>query len=198
MMKTNNFLFLLVFAIFFWTSSSFAVSPVWAQKTDTAKEQKKAEVRKAVKDTLNRLYKLQPSSKKAIQNAAGYAVYSNFGMKILFVGGGSGKGIAVDNASKKETFMKMIEVQAGLGIGVKKFGLVWVFQTKEAINTFISSGWELGSQATASVQYEEKGGGLAGAIAISRDVWLYQLTDDGLALELTVKGTKYYKDDDLN
>ena len=29
-------------------------------------------------------------------------------------------------------------------------------------------------------------------------VWMYQLTDKGLALELTGKGTKYYKDDDLN
>jgi hypothetical protein len=27
---------------------------------------------------------------------------------------------------------------------------------------------------------------------------VYQLTDDGLALELTAKGTKYYRDDDLN
>jgi hypothetical protein len=32
---------------------------------------------------------------------------------------------------------------------------------------------------------------------VARD-WLYQLTDDGLALELTAKGTKYYKDDALN
>ena len=43
------------------------------------------------------------------------------GVKILFAGSGKGKGIAVDNKTKKETFMKMIELQAGLGIGVKKF-----------------------------------------------------------------------------
>jgi hypothetical protein len=29
-------------------------------------------------------------------------------------------------------------------------------------------------------------------------VWLYQIADDVLALELTAKGTKYYKDDALN
>jgi lipid-binding SYLF domain-containing protein len=176
--------------------SVFSVAPVWAK--ESTKAQKQAEVRKTVNDTLSRLYKLQPSSKEAIQKAAGYAVFSNFGMKIFFAGGGSGKGIAVNNATKKETFMKMLELQAGLGIGVKKFRLVWVFQTEEALNTFISSGWELGSQATASAQYDAKGVGLAGAVAISKDVWLYQLTDDGLALELTAKGTKYYKDDDLN
>ncbi len=178
--------------------SVFSVAPVWAQKKGATKEKQQAEVRKTVKDTLNRLYKLQPSSKAGIEKAAGYAVFSNFGMKIFFAGGGSGKGIAVNNATKKETFMKMLEVQAGLGFGVKKFRLVWVFQTEEALNTFISSGWELGSQATASAQYDAKGVGLAGAVAISKDVWLYQLTDDGLAVELTAKGTKYYKDDDLN
>jgi len=176
----------------------FSGAPVWAAKKEPTKAQKQAEVRKTVNETLNRLYKLQPGSKEAIEKAAGYAVFSNFGMKIFFAGGGSGKGIAVNNATKKETFMKMLEVQAGLGFGVKKFRLVWVFRTEEALNTFVSSGWELGSQATASAQYDAKGAGLAGAVAIAKDVWLYQLIDDGLALELTAKGTKYYKDDDLN
>ena len=37
-----------------------------------------------------------------------------------------------------------------------------------------------------------------GAVSVSPGVWLYQLTDDGLALEATVKGAKYYKDDALN
>ncbi|WP_319550001.1 hypothetical protein [Desulfogranum marinum] len=41
-------------------------------------------------------------------------------------------------------------------------------------------------------------GGFAGAMSIKPGVWLYQLTDDGLALELTAKGTKYYKDNTLN
>jgi lipid-binding SYLF domain-containing protein len=175
-----------------------AVSPVLPQTKGATKEQKRAEVRKTVNETLDRLYKLQPASRDAIQKAAGYAVFSNFGMKILFTGGGSGKGIAVNNATKKETFMKMIEVQAGLGIGVKKFRLVWVFQTEGALNNFISSGWELGSQATAAAQYKGQGAALAGAVAISKDVWLYQITDEGLAAELTAKGTKYYKDDELN
>ena len=178
--------------------SLFSGAPVWAAKKEATKAQKQADVRKTVNETLNRLYKLQPTSKAAIEKAAGYAVFSNFGMKIFFAGGGSGKGIAVNNATKKETFMKMLEVQAGLGMGVKKFRLVWVFQTEEALSSFINSGWELGTQATAAAQYDDKGAGMAGAVAISKGVWLYQLTDDGLAVELTAKGTKYYRDDDLN
>jgi lipid-binding SYLF domain-containing protein len=158
----------------------------------------KADIRKMARDTLARLYKSQPSAKKAVESAAGYAVFSNFGMKIFVAGGGSGKGIAVSNSSKKETFMKMVEVQAGLGMGIKKFRLVWVFENSKDLDGFINSGWELGGQATAAAKTSDKGAAFAGAMSISPGVWLYQLTDDGLALELTAKGTKYYKDDKLN
>ena len=34
-------------------------------------------------------------------------------------------------------------------------------------------------------------------VPLSAEVWMYQLTDAGLALELTGKGTIYYKNDDL-
>ena len=160
--------------------------------------QKKADIRKMANETLTRLYKVQPSAKEAVANATGYAVFSNFGMKIFLAGGGSGTGVAVNTKTKKETFMKMVEVQAGLGLGIKKFRLVWVFENQSVLNSFIDSGWEFGGQATAAAQASGQGGALAGAMSVSPGVWLYQLTDDGLALELTAKGTKYYKDSDLN
>ena len=171
-------------------ASGFAIG------ADKAKEQ--AEVRKAGQDALAALYKAQPSARKAVESAAGYAAFSNFGMKILLAGGGTGKGIAVNNKTKAMTYMKMAEVQAGLGLGVKKFQLVWVFENDPALNNFINSGWEFGGQATAAAKAGDKGGSYQGALAVSPGVWLYQLTDKGLALELTAKGTKYYKDDDLN
>jgi hypothetical protein len=33
---------------------------------------------------------------------------------------------------------------------------------------------------------------------VAPDVWVYQITKKGLALQLTLQGTKYYKDDELN
>ena len=150
------------------------------------------------KETLARLYKVQPAAKKVVKASAGYAVFSNFGMKIFFFGSGTGKGLVIDKATKKETFMKMIEGQVGLGLGAKKFSQVWVFKTKKALNDFVNSGWEFGGQGTAAAKTGEKGGDMAGAISVDVDIALYQLTDDGLELALTGKGTKYYKDDDLN
>jgi len=156
------------------------------------------EIREGAKTILTRLYKVQPSARKAIESAAGYAVFSNFGMKILFAGGGTGHGVAVDQVTKKETFMKMVEVQAGLGMGIKKFKAVFVFQNKQALDAFVNSGWEASAQSSAAAIDGDKGVALQGAIIVSPGVWVYQITDQGLALDATLKGTKYYKNDELN
>ena len=173
---------------------SFGPALAGESKADETRQK----IREAAQATLAQLYKSQPRAKAAIEKAAGYAVFNNFGMKIMVAGGGSGKGIAVDNKTMKETFMKMVEVQAGLGFGVKKFSLIWVFETPETLGTFVNSGWELGGQASAGAKAGERGASLQGALSISPGIWLYQLTNAGLALELTAKGTKYYKDGDLN
>jgi len=173
-----------------------AFSPVLVAAPTKAEQQ--ADVRKVTNETLNRLYKIQPSARNAVQNAAGYAVFSNFGMKIFLAGGGTGSGIAVDNKTNKETFMKMVEVQAGLGLGIKKFRVVFLFEKSKDLDDFINSGWEFGGQATAAAKLGSDGAAYQGAVSVKPGVWMYQLTDDGLAAEITGKGTKYYKDDDLN
>jgi hypothetical protein len=81
---------------------------------DKAKQQK--QVQQVANQTLQQLYKAEPSAKAAVQHAAGYAVFNNMGVKILFAGSGTGKGIAVNNKTKNDTYMKMIQLQAGLGI----------------------------------------------------------------------------------
>jgi hypothetical protein len=78
------------------------------------KEKEKTEVRQMAQETLARLYKAQPSAQAAVQKGYGYAVFANKGVKILFGGSGHGEGVAVNNQTKAETFMKMLEVQAGL------------------------------------------------------------------------------------
>jgi lipid-binding SYLF domain-containing protein len=172
---------------------------VIAQTSDDSKiESKREDIRKMAQETLARLYEADPTAKPGIQRAAGYAVFSNLGIKILVAGSGNGKGIAVNNKTKHETFMKMLEVQAGLGMGVKKFSVVFVFDNEKVFDSFVNSGWQFGGQATAAAKTSDKGAALQGATSVSDGVWMYQLTDKGLALEITAKSTKYYKDNDLN
>jgi len=151
---------------------------------DPPKQEQQAEIRNMAKETLTRLYKVQPAAKKVISKSVGYAVFSNFGMKIFLFGSGSGKGLVIDKATKKETFMKMIEGQVGFGIGAKKFRQVWVFKSKKALNSFINSGWEFGGQTTAAAKTGTKGGDIAGAISVDVDIALYQPPTTGSHLNL--------------
>jgi len=176
-----------------------ALAAVAVAGNDKDNEKQRTEIRQMSQDTLARLYKAEPSAKAAVEKAYGYAVFSNMGIKILFGGSGNGKGVAINNQTKAETFMKMLEIQAGLGMGVKKFRAIFVFENEKAFNGFVNSGWEFGGQASAAAKTSpEKGGSMQGAASVSEGVWMYQLTDKGLALELTGKGTKYSKNDDLN
>lgn len=199
MIKIKKIAAILLTVFIFTFAASIAFGQTSSPTPDPKIEKKRQAVRKMSKDTLARLYKAQPNAKSLVEGAAGYAVFSNTGVKILISGSGKGQGVAVNRKTGKETFMKMFELQAGLGVGVKKFRVVFVFENEKALNRFIDSGWEFGGQADAAAKGGEgKGASTAGAFSVSEGVWMYQLTDKGLALEISVKGTKYYKDDDLN
>jgi lipid-binding SYLF domain-containing protein len=94
--------------------------------------------------------------------------------------------------------MKMVSAGAGLGIGVKDYRVIFVFETDDALEHFLNSGWSGSGQADAAAKAGEKGGAYSGAVEVEPGVWVYQITKNGLALQLTLQGTKYYKDDDLN
>jgi lipid-binding SYLF domain-containing protein len=94
--------------------------------------------------------------------------------------------------------MKMTSVGAGLGVGVKDYNVVFVFETEPALTKFLESGWSGETQADAAAKTSKSGGAYSGAASIAPGVWVYQITKKGLALQLTLQGTKYSKDDDLN
>ena len=161
-------------------------------------DQKRDKTRKMAAQTLQELYKLQPGAESAIQESAGYAVFNNMGTNVLLLSTARGAGIAVSSKSKQETFMKMISAGAGLGIGVKDYRVIFVFENDKALANFLDSGWSGSGQADAAAKAGDKGGAYSGASEVAPGVWVYQITKNGLALQLTLQGTKYYKDDDLN
>jgi len=149
-------------------------------------------------ETLENLYAIKPEAKAVIQNAKGYAVFSNFGMKLGFVGGGNGRGILHDNKSGKDTYMRMMQAGVGWGLGIKDFRAVFVFDNSAVMEKFLTSGWSFGGGADAAVKTEETGAATSGAIAVAPGVRVYQLTQNGLAVEVMVNGTKYWVDKAVN
>ena len=75
-------------------------------------EKKRAKSRKMAAQTLQDLYKAEPTAQAAIQKSAGYAVFNNMGTNLLVLSTARGSGIAVNTQSKQETFMKMISAGA--------------------------------------------------------------------------------------
>ena len=161
-------------------------------------EEERQEIITMSQQTLTELYQKLPSAKGAVEAAAGYGVFSNFGMKIFVLGTGKGEGVVVDKTSQKKTFMKMLQVGGGIGIGAKTFKLVFVFENAAALSKFVDAGWDFGGAAEGAAKWGDKGGAYEHAISVMPGVWVYQLTDKGVAVDAMIKGTKYYKDDDLN
>ena len=182
-------------ALFCSTSYAQLSNPFAAEKTIA---QQRQDILKKSEDTLRALYQAQPKSKELIDKSAGYATFSNFGMKILIAGGGTGSGVVINRSGAKPVYMNMAEVQAGLGFGIKSFQNIFVFQTQAALNEFVNSGWTFGGQVTAAAKYEASGSAYQDGTVVAPGVLMYQLTDSGLAAEITGKGTKYYKSADLN
>lgn len=160
--------------------------------------QARHQVREMAHDALAQLYEISPGSRLAIERAVGYGVFSTFGVKLFFAGGTTGKGVVVNNHTGRQTFMKMVQVQGGLGFGINQNRLIFVFTTEQALRDFINQGWEFGAQANVSAMAGGQGGMFSGAASIAPGVYLFQLTNTGLSATLTVSGTKYFKDTDLN
>jgi lipid-binding SYLF domain-containing protein len=148
--------------------------------------------------TLAKLYAQKPEAKAKIKSAAGYAVFSNVGTYILLVSAGQGYGVVVDNATGKKTYMKMAQVGAGVGLGVKDFRAVFIFRNEGVMSHFVDKGWEFGGQADAAAKSGEKGAAVSGETYVESGIEIYQLTEAGVALQATVAGTKYWKDGALN
>jgi len=155
-------------------------------------------VRNMETETLERLYKEQPSTKKKIRRAEGYGVFANANVNIIFVSAGGGYGVVVDNSTGRRTYMKMALGGIGLGLGAKDYRQVLIFNSKETLTKFIESGWEFGGHADATAKAGESGGELSGEGAIGSDIEAYSMTESGLALQATVAGSKYWKDKELN
>lgn len=173
---------------------------------DTASQQR-ASIQKMRSETLNKLYALQPEARSDIQHAKGYAVFANNSSKILLFGFGSGYGVVRNKATGKDTYMKMAQGGAGLGMGIKQQRTVLVFHDKAALETFIRQGYMVGADANAAAKYDDKGiapiaastsGVASDTASLPSKVNVYDLTEKGLATQAMINGYKYWPDAALN
>ncbi len=162
------------------------------------KQDKRSYVLNMRNETLSKLYREYPEARSKIKKAAGHAVFSSINTNLFLVSSGNGYGVAIENSSGKKTYMKMNFIGVGPGIGLKDFRAVFIFKNKHVFNDFVEKGWEFGGQADAAAKSGEKGMAVGGEMYIEKDIEIYQMTEAGVALQATIAGTKYRKDNALN
>lgn len=160
--------------------------------------EQKAKIEAENSKTLQMLYKAYPSAKKTLQSAYGYATFNNVGLNLLFVSVEGGSGVAINNHTNKRIYMKMASGGVGVGFGLKDFRAIFIFENQKVFDSFIDSGWEANAQADVAVKAEDKGGSVEAAVTVQPGIKLYKLTKNGVALQATIQGTKYWKDSELN
>lgn len=160
-----------------------------------------AERRQAIQDmrqeVLTELYSLRPETRNLIDDAAGYAVFANANINIILASFGGGVGVARDNASGRDIYMRMGEVGVGIGAGVTDFRAVFVFHSDAALRRFLDVGLSVGGNVDAAAQAGDLGAAVSGE-ALADNVSVYQITRSGLALQANISGTRYWRDGDLN
>ena len=148
--------------------------------------------------TLAKLYAKYPHAERVIGECYAYATLSNTGIKLGIFGDAHGRGIAYNNQTGEKVYLRMKELDVGLGFGAKEYNLIFLLNTRKAWDNFIAGKTRFGAAAEASADDGVKGGSFEGAEYVAPGVWVYQMTTKGLALEATLKGTKIFKDKKLN
>lgn len=150
------------------------------------------------RDTLMALYQQRPEARSRIENAAGYAVFSNIGFTAVFLGAGNGYGVVVEKENGRHTYMRMFQGSAGLGLGVKDYRAVFVFFDREALRSFVEEGWDFGGSGDASAKLGDTGAALTSSGTFDAGMDIYEFTENGVMAHATVSGAKFWPDSNLN
>lgn len=188
---TRNYSFILILVCAFLLAGCATVNPF------ATPQDKRNIIMNMHDDTLSNLYQVKPQVRSLLESSPGYAVFSDSNVNLIFASFSGGYGVAINNQTGKKTYLKMGEAGVGLGLGVKNFSAIMIFHNEPTMNRFINDGWQFGAHADAAAIINKQGEAVGGEMLLD-NITIYQLTRSGLALQATVKGTRYWKSATLN
>ena len=157
------------------------------------KEAARAARLKLADEALQKLYAVQPDARKAVEGAAGYAVFDITSIYAILFVGQRGDGVLRNNATKKDTFMTSQRAGTGPGVGKQRVFQIFVFKNKGAMDQFLLTGG-LGGDISGSVST-----GTGGSVrSFNPSIDIYQIPESGLAVQASWGGTVYAVDKELN
>jgi lipid-binding SYLF domain-containing protein len=161
--------------------------------------ERRDELRQMRDTTLKDFYATNPAIRAELEGAVGYAVFDASQVNLVLYLGAMGAGVMVDNANRKETFMKMTRAGTGPGVGYKTYRQLMVFKDRSVFDTFSTVGADVGASADATFKTSgTKGVTLDGSTSFNPTLSVYQITDSGALLQANWGGVAYLPDAELN
>ncbi len=146
----------------------------------------RADLDKAVQDTIAKAKARDPSLDRFFTQSVGYAVFPTVGKAAAGVGGAYGQGELFENGAVVG-YCSLTQATVGAQVGGQAYSEFIFFEDKEALNRFKYGNFALAAQASAVVL-------ASGASANARyenGVAVFTLAEQGLMLEASVGGQKF-------
>jgi len=168
------------------------LSPQEAQK-------RRSEILEMRDNALADLYKQKPEAREEVEKAVGYAVFDSSQFNIVLLVGAHGRGVLVDKATGKPTYMVAARAGTGPGLGYKSFRQILIFKNQAILDQFRVAGADVSASANATARLTP-GVGTSADLAASFDpfITLYEFTDRGVVLQANWGGAAYLPDAQLN
>lgn len=122
--------------------------------------QKREDINRSAEETIDKLVEQEPGLQEKVDASVGHFVAEISAATAAIVGGGSGIGVLYDKEGSTRTYMNVRRYDLGLGLGVRKFRMLILFNDREGLEDFRRGGWE-------STVRAETAAGSAGAVGVS-------------------------------
>jgi hypothetical protein len=140
-------------------------------------------------DTLTQLYRARETARPEVEQAPGYAVFSNEQAPGTVGGGAEGYGVVMNNSTTLPTYMKMEQTAppGGKPVELQQYRVVIVFPDAATMQTFAQNGWKFGPPGSPPP-----------ASSSGKPLKIYRLTHDGVEVVNSVPSTRYWPYKELN
>ncbi|MDF0673108.1 MAG: hypothetical protein P0120_02025 [Nitrospira sp.] len=153
-----------------------------------SKEKKLAYFDSLEQETLARLIKEHPKVQQELAQSVGYLVAEQKVGKGPWIGAGGGAGVVVEKETGKRSYLRIPELQFGVGWGGRALKTVLIHQDVDKLRDLADGKWYAGVDAEAAAKAGDVGAAGSGGTSdlMKKGYTSYVLTDAGVSATATI------------
>jgi hypothetical protein len=157
------------------------------------RNQIREELNQVAESTIEQLVSENPEIQHKLDQAVGYAVASISTTKIPLLGGGYGLALLYDKENDTRTYINVSRFELGAGVGIGKFRLLAIFESREVMEKVRKGSWHSAAGAETAVGTQAASRTVTG----KDDYTIFYASDSGVALTATARLLKTSVNEDL-